>query len=125
MHSSLSLDRWWCVVFSDKMFCFGFQGSWRWDISRDSAKTCMHLRLAIRGQEPMTPTVMSWVWQVDSKESVSWIQETTCVYKRSSLGLTSVGMNILYTWSMEATRMFRLAVDSCDVRGNDTEPNGS
>ncbi len=29
----------------------------------------MCLRLAMRGQGPMTPTVMLWVWQVDSKGS--------------------------------------------------------
>jgi len=29
----------------------------------------MHLRLAIGEQGPMTPTVMSWVWQIDSGES--------------------------------------------------------
>ncbi len=44
-------------------------GSWRCDISRDIAKTCTHLRLVIRGQRPMTPTVTSWVWQVIRRES--------------------------------------------------------
>jgi len=43
-----------------------FQGSQRCDISGDIAKTCMCLRLVIREQRPMTPTVMLWVWQVDS-----------------------------------------------------------
>ncbi len=43
-----------------------FQGSWRWDASRDIAKTCTHLRSAIREQRPMTPMVTLWVWQVDS-----------------------------------------------------------
>src|SRR6266478_2672445 len=50
-------------------FVLSFWGSWRWDISRDSTKTCMHLRSAIRGQGPMTPTVTLWVWQVDYRGS--------------------------------------------------------
>ena len=29
----------------------------------------MRLRSAIRGQRPMTPTVTSWVWQIDSEGS--------------------------------------------------------
>ncbi len=66
--------------FSDKLICSGsgdlgerisleirieVWGSQRQDISRDIAKTFTCLRLAIRGQRPMTPTVTLWVWQVD------------------------------------------------------------
>ncbi len=53
------------------------------------------------------------------------IQETTCVYRRSSLGLTSTDMNVLYTELAEATRMFRSTVDDSDVRWNSIELNGS
>ncbi len=56
---------------------------------------------------------------------LSWIQETTCVYRRSSLGLTFTGTSTIYTESTEATRMFRSTVDSGDVRRNGVELDGS
>ena len=39
----------------------------------------MHLRLAIREQRPMTPTVMSWVWQVDSRGSELDTRDNLCL----------------------------------------------
>ena len=56
-----------------------FQGSQRCDISGDIAKTCMHLRSAIREQRPMTPTVTSWVWQVDSGRSELDTRDNLCL----------------------------------------------
>jgi len=49
----------------------------------------------------------------------------TCVYRRSSLRLTATGMDVLYTELTEGIRMFRLAVDICDVRRNRIEPDRS
>jgi len=81
-------------IFSDKTIhsCFGdlgdgisleihieFWGSQRWDISRDSAKTCTCLRLVIREQRPMTPTVTLWVWQVDSRGSELDTRDNLCL----------------------------------------------
>ncbi len=56
-----------------------FWGSRRWDISRDSAKTCTCLRTVIRGQRSMTPTVTSWVWQVDFKGSELDTRDNLCL----------------------------------------------
>ncbi len=53
------------------------------------------------------------------------IQETTCVYKRSSLRLTSAGTSTIYTELMEVARMFRSTVDGNDVRQNSMELDGS
>ncbi len=55
------------------------RGSQRWDISRDIAKTCTCLRLAIREQGPMTPTVTSWVWPVDSGRSELDTRDNLCL----------------------------------------------
>ncbi len=61
--------------------CIKVQGSRRQDISGDVAKTCMCLRSVIRGQRPMTPTVMLWVWQVDSGISGLDTRDNLCLQK--------------------------------------------
>ncbi len=84
----------------------------------------MHLRSAIGEQGPMTPTVMSWVWQVDFRGSELDTRDNLCLQEiklRADLTSTSA----IYTGSAETTRMFRLTVDGNDIRWNGTELNRS